>query len=177
MLTRFLVIRVGYKSASFIFIFGLLAHAAVALPFVVCDKRKQKHALSHRAERAHNHRRSLYKLIFILLFLLTFSVSFNRCLSVIMRFLLPASRVVFSAHLCFKTALFYCDRYFLLVPRFVHFALPSAPVYSLLAPVVAIGCFYGVSLLASLTEGGGFALAKSEGVVLRSAFCTLRSNS
>ena len=38
----------------------------------------------------------------------------------------------------FKTALFYCDRYFLLLPRFVHFALPSAPVYSLLAPVVAI---------------------------------------
>ena len=102
MLTRFLVIRVGYKSASFIFIFGLLAHAAVALPFVVCDKRKQKHALSHRAERAHNHRRSLYKLIFILLFLLTFSVSFNRCLSVIMRFLLSASRVLFSALLCLK---------------------------------------------------------------------------
>ena len=41
----------------------------------------------------------------------------------------------------FKTALFYCDRYFLLLPHFVHFALLSAPVYSLLAPVVAIGCF------------------------------------
>ena len=41
----------------------------------------------------------------------------------------------------FKTALFYCDRYFLLLPRFVHFALPSASIYSLLAPVVAIGCF------------------------------------
>ena len=41
----------------------------------------------------------------------------------------------------FKTALFYCDRYFLLLPHFLHFALLSAPVYSLLAPVVAIGCF------------------------------------
>ena len=41
----------------------------------------------------------------------------------------------------FKTALFYCDRYFLLLPHFVHFALLSAPIYSLLAPVVAIGCF------------------------------------
>ena len=41
----------------------------------------------------------------------------------------------------FKSALFYCDRYFLLLPDFLHFALLSAPVYSLLAPVVAIGCF------------------------------------
>ena len=80
----------------------------------------------------------------------------------------------------FKTAFIYCDRYFLLLPRFVHFALPSAPVYSLLAPVVAIGCFSRFLrgwFLASLLEGGGFALAKSEGVVLRSALCVLRSNS
>ena len=41
----------------------------------------------------------------------------------------------------FKTALFYCDRYFLLLPRFVHVALLSASICSLLAPVVAIGCF------------------------------------
>ena len=38
----------------------------------------------------------------------------------------------------FKTAFIYCDRYFLPLPHFVHFALLSAPVYSLLAPVVAI---------------------------------------
>ena len=30
---------------------------------------------------------------------------------------------------------------FLLLPRFLHFALLSASIYSLLAPVVAIGCF------------------------------------
>ena len=65
-------------------------------------KSNQKRPFPHRAERAHNHRRSLYKLIFSLLFLLTFSAIFSRCLSVIMRFLLPASRVVFSAHLCLK---------------------------------------------------------------------------
>ena len=34
-----------------------------------------------------------------------------------------------------------CDRYFLLLPRFLLFALLSASVNSLLAPVVAIGCF------------------------------------
>ena len=78
------------------------AHAAKAHTFVVCDKSMQKHAFAHRAESTHNHRQGLYKLIFILLFLLTFSAIFSWCLSVIMRFLLSASRALFSALLYLK---------------------------------------------------------------------------
>ena len=123
-------------------IFGLVsAQGAVPLPFVQRDKRKQKHAFSHRAESTHNHRQGLYKLIFILLFLLTFSAVFKSVLIGDYE----VSALCFSGALfrtsLFKTALFYCDRYFLLLPHFVHFALLSAPIYSLLAPVVAIGCF------------------------------------
>ena len=77
------------------------AQGAEPHTFVGCDKSMQKHALCHRSERSHNHRQSLFELIFILLFLLTFSAVFRRCLSVIIPFLLTASWVIFSAHLCF----------------------------------------------------------------------------
>ena len=103
MLTRFLVIRVGYKSAGFIFIFGLVPTRAVG-GLLLCPGRQSKQSalLCLRAESTHNHRQGLHKLIFILLFLLTFSAIFGRCLSVIMRFLPSASWVLFSAHLCLK---------------------------------------------------------------------------
>ena len=117
------------------------AHGAVPHTFVGCDKSMQKHALCHRTERSHNHRHSLFELIFILLFLLTFF----RCFRWVLIGDYSISALCFLGALfrtsLFKTALFYCDRYFLLLPRFVHFALLSADLYSLLAPVVAIGCF------------------------------------
>ena len=76
------------------------------------------------------------------LFFCTISAHLFRCLQSVLIGDYSISALCFEGALfrtsLFKTALFYCDRYFLLLPRFVHFALPSAPVYSLLAPVVAI---------------------------------------
>ena len=101
-------------------------------------QRKQNALFVPTVRKLKNHRHSLHKLIFILLFLLTFSTIFNRCLSVIV----SVSPLCFQGgvlpYLCFKATFGECDRYFLLLPHFVHFALPSASVYSLLAPVVAI---------------------------------------
>ena len=99
-------------------IFSLVsACAAGALPFVQRDKRKQKHALCHRSERSHNHRQSLFELIFILLFLLTFSVGFGRCLSVIV----SVSPLCFSGAL-FPTALFKTASLCLFATFFFHLA-------------------------------------------------------
>ena len=114
-----------------------------------------------------NHRHSLHKLIFILLFLLTFSAVFNQCLSVIFQFLLSASRVLFSARLYLKRLFFivtatFCSCHAL---YFSHCLPLQFTLYSLPESLsdVSLG-FYGVGFLAFLPEGGGFALAKSEGV-------------
>ena len=76
----------------------------MARSHILCPERQsmQNALLCQKSESTHNHRQSVYKLIFILLFLLTFSAIFRRCLSAIMRFLPSASWVVFSAHLCFQ---------------------------------------------------------------------------
>ena len=128
------------QSADLFFIFSLLAHAAVALPFVQRDKRKQKHAL-HRGPKEV----IITVKVFCSLFFSTISAHLCRYLKSVLIGDYSISAPCFSGGLfrtsLFKTALFYCDRYFLLLPRFLHFALLSAPVYSLLAPVVAIGCF------------------------------------
>ena len=83
--------------------------------------------------------------VFCSLFFSTISAHLCRYLKSVLIGDYSISALCFSGGLfrtsLFKTALFYCDRYFLLLPHFVHFALPTAPVYSLLAPVVAIGCF------------------------------------
>ena len=70
------------------------------LPFQ--GRREQNALMCQRSERSHNHRQSLFELIFILLFLLTFSVNLNWCLSVIIPFLLSASRTHFPALLYLK---------------------------------------------------------------------------
>ena len=79
-----------------------LAQAARALPFVGCDKRKQKHAFPERSERSHNHRFSFYLYLFSLPFLLTFAVCSGSYLSVIIPFLLSSVRIVSTARLCLK---------------------------------------------------------------------------
>ena len=101
---------------EFCFIFSLLAQAAKALTFVVCDKSKQKHALSKRSEGKSP---SVIFLISPLCFLAG---------------VLP--------FLCFQESFLQCDRYFLLLPYFVLFALLPASIYSLLAPVDAMRCFF-----------------------------------
>ena len=110
------------------------------IPFVQRDKRKQKHALHRGPKEVIITVKVLYYLFFC-----TISAHLCRYLKSVLIGDYSISALCFSGGLfrtsLFKTALFYCDRYFLLLPRFVHFALPSAPVYSLLAPVVAIGCF------------------------------------
>ena len=128
----------------------------MARSHLLCPERqsKQNALLCHRSERSHNHRHSLFELIFSLPFLLTLF----RCFQSVLIGDYSISTLCFSGALfrtsLFKTALFYCDRYFLLLPRFLLFALLSASIYSLLAPVVAMRCFgkrFGVVWLNSLS--------------------------
>ena len=65
-------------------------------------KSNQKCPLSLRSERTKNHRHNFCFYLYTLPFLLTFAVCFGRYLSVIFRFLLSASRVLFPAHLYLK---------------------------------------------------------------------------
>ena len=92
-------------------------------------KSNQKRPFPQRAERSHNHRQSLYKLIFILQFLLTFSAFFSRYLSVIIPFLLCASRELFSHISAFRKAYIKLHRSFVLslgrVNRLPRFAVPT----------------------------------------------------
>ena len=103
--------------------------------------KEAKRSFVPEVRKLKNHRQGLYKLIFSLPFLLTFVAVFGRCLSVIV----SVSPLCFEGALfrtaLFKTAFLYCVRYFLLLPHFVHFALPSASIYSLLAPGVAMRYF------------------------------------
>ena len=70
--------------------------------FVLSDKVSKTLFYSLRAERTHNHRQSFVLSFLSYYFCSPFVANFGRCLSVIMRFLLSASRVLFSAHLCLK---------------------------------------------------------------------------
>ena len=83
---------------------------------LLCPERqsKQNALLCHRSERSHNHRQSQYQLIFSLPFLLTFAECSGRYLSVIIPFLLSASRVVFSPIPALRKVLLKLRRSFLL---------------------------------------------------------------
>ena len=103
--------------------------AVEALTFADCGKSKQKHACATGPKEETNHRFSLHRPICFLPFLLTFAVCLRKFLSVIVSFLLSASRVFFSAHLCLKQLSSLLTATFRLSPNsvIVNHALLSLP--------------------------------------------------
>ena len=89
---------------------------------LLCPERqsKQNALMCHRSERSHNHRQSQYQLIYILPFLLAFNAIFGRCLSVIVPFLLSASRGLFSLISALRSAYTKFRRSSLLSPSQVN---------------------------------------------------------
>ena len=114
---------------------------------LLCPERqsKQNALMCHRSERSHNHRQSQYQLIYILPFLLAFNAIFGRCLSVIIPFLLSASRGLFSLISALRSAYTKFRRSSLLSHRhsIVFHASLSLPLYHLLFrhSLVAVMCF------------------------------------
>ena len=74
----------------------LLARAAVALPFVGCDKRKQKHAFASEVRKCKELSPKFCRNFSSLPFLLTLVLWLSLSLSIIFTFLLSAFRQVFS---------------------------------------------------------------------------------